>query len=67
MKDFEKGKKVDKQYIFTCRNCKQEVSLPAAATKSGKKMEAGSTENILSLHLMTCDKYVPGTGPATAL
>ena len=67
MKDFEKGRKIVKQYIFTCRNCNREISMPDA---SSSKMNSGSTENILSLHLMVCEKYNPlsrADEPATAV
>lgn len=62
MKDFNKGKKIETQYVFQCRNCNQEISI-----SGGKSIDLEGSSDILSLHLMTCEKYIPGTGPATAL
>jgi hypothetical protein len=64
-KDYHQGKKIAKQYIFTCRNCNQEISLPDKAQISGKDLI--NSELALSLHLMACEKYVPKSGPATSV
>ena len=60
-----KGKKnTERQHIFTCRNCNRAISIPAAPNK-----DIGiDTEQTLSLHLMTCERYQPKeSGPATAV
>jgi hypothetical protein len=74
IKDFHQGKKIVKQYIFTCSNCGQEISMPDRAEISGtalKRDPAGlvmfTTNDALSCHLMTCEKYNPNSGPATSV
>ncbi len=73
IKDNYEGKKIVKQYIFKCRNCDAEISMPDRAQISSKALKrdpAGlvifSTEDALSCHLMACEKYNPlESGPAT--
>ena len=55
----KRGKKTtDTNYIFTCRNCNAGISIPGGGGKDFVNMGQGSTDNILSLHLMTCEKYL---------